>query len=527
MNRRTVTCAALAAMMLTACTGTDDTPETETSWDELTPGYVNLPDAGEPVEGGTLTFGAYAEPTVLDPAETIAAGSTGGLEMAALYDVLMRWDPVENEAVPQLAEDLNANEDSTAWTLTLREGVQFSDGSSLDAEAVIGSMERYVEEGGDEAMLWEENVVSAEAVDDHTVEIELAEPWPSFDHLLTTGPGMIVAPSSNAGDEFEPVGAGAFVLASQRPGEEIVLEANADYWGGPPRLDAIRVVFSNDPASVRDSFDSGEIDLAFLREPDIVHEQLTQDVPGFLNMVALGDAAVINATEGHAGSDPRVRRAMHMAIDPEVIAQRAYGDAGVPSNEVFPEYSTWHAGVDPLPVDPDAARELVEEAKADGFDGTVTYVDGSDPASRATAIAVEGSLEAIGLDVEVNLMRSIQEQITTISVDRDYDLAGWGISWREAGPYGRMFATLHSEGDLSVGMPTGDGFDGLFAEFRAAETEEEQRDVMGRVQEEWNEQVPAIAFGPTPEFVAYGDAVRGLEGTSNSMMLLDSAWLAD
>lgn len=526
MNRPVITVVTTAGLLLLAgCSGTSsDSSGAEDVWDDVTPGYVNVPEDGDRVDGGTLTFGAYAEPTVLDPAETIVAGSTGGVEMAAVYDVLMRWDPTENEVVPQLAEDLGSDDDHTTWTLTLRDGVRFSDGTPLDAAAVIASMERYAEHGGDEAMLWQGNVVSAEATDDRTVVIELARPWPTFDFLLTTGPGMIVAPSSDAGAEFTPVGAGPFVLASHRPGEEILLEANPDYWDGAPALEAIRTVVLNDPKAVRDSLDSGEIDLAFLREPDIVAEELGRDSPGFLTMVALGNVAVINADEGRAGSDPRVRQAMHLAIDPEVIGQRAYGDAAMPSNEIFPDYSIWHTDVDSLPVDPDAARELVEEAKADGFDGKVTYIDGSDAASRATAIAVEASLEDVGFEVEVNLMRSIQEQITTIAVNRDYDLAGWGISWREAGPYGRMFATLHSEGNLSVGMPTG-GFDDLFAQFQAAETEDEQRELMGRVQEEWNDQMPAVVFGPTPEFVAYGDDLRGVVGTSNSMVLLGDTWL--
>lgn len=516
-----------ALLLLAGCasSGGSSDPQDDATRSTYEPGLVNLPDAGEPVDGGTLTFGAYSEPAVLDPAETIVAGSTGGLEMAAIYDVLMRWDSEANEVVPQLAESLQPNGDHTTWTLTLREGVTFSDGTPLDAEAVVWSLERYVEHGADEAMLWSDNVERMETPDERTVVFQLARPWPTFAYMLATGPGMVVAQSSDADKEFHPIGAGPFTLASHKPGEEIVLEANPDYWDGAPHLDAVRTVFLGDPAATQDSFDAGSVDLAFLRDPDHVDEELQQGTPGFLNMVALGSVAVINSAEGRAGADPRVRKAMALAIDPELIAQRAYDGAGLASNAIFPEYSTWHTDTDPLPVDPEQARELVAAAKADGFDGKIRYVDGADQASKATAIAVEASLEAVGFEVDVHLARSIQEQIVTVAVDRDFDLAGWGISWREAGPYGRMFATLHSLGNLSVGMPTGPGFDELFAEFQAAETPEAQRDVIARIQQEWNEQVPAVVFGPTPEFVLFGERVRGVVETTNSMVLLDDAWV--
>lgn len=516
---------ALAALAMVAACSSSAEPAAETpAGSSYSPGMVNLPEAGAPAEGGTLTFAAYSEPTVLDPAETIVAGSTGGLEMAAIFDVLMRWDSTTNTVVPQLAESLEANADHTEWTLTLRDGARFSDGTPLDADAVVWSLARYVERKADEAMLWSDNVERAEVVDTRTVVFHLDRPWPTFDYMLTTGPGMVVARSSDKGGGFRPVGAGPFTLAAQKPGEEIVLEANEDYWDGRPHLDRVRTVFLGDPAAVQDSFDGGTVDLAFLRDPDLVDDEIQQQTPGFLSMVALGSVAVINAAEGKAGHDPRVRKAMALAIDPELIAQRAYGGAGVASKAIFPEYSTWHTDVEPLPVDPDEARRLLAEAKADGFDGTIKYVDGADKASRATAVAVKGSLEAVGFEVEVHLARTIQEQILTVAVDRDFDLAGWGVSWREAGPFGRMFATLHSKGNLSVGMPTG-GFDELFAEFQTGETPEAQRAVVGRIQEKWNEEVPAVVFGPTPELVLFGERLRGVVETTNSMVLLDDAWV--
>ncbi|EHR50302.1 ABC-type dipeptide transport system, periplasmic component [Saccharomonospora marina XMU15] len=488
-------------------------------------GMIGTDSGGNPVRGGTFTMAGFSEPRLLDPAETIVAGSTGGVEMAAVYDVLLRWDSEANKVVPRLAESISANDDFTTWTLTLRDGVKFSDGSPLNAAAVKWSIERYVEKGATEAKLWQASVTKIGTPDERTVVFELADKWPTFDHMLTSGPGMIVAKSADAGGKFKPVGAGPFTFERHAPQEELVLKANDGYWDGRPNLDRIRVVYLNDPHASMESFGSGGVNSVFLRDPDLVDKALADKLPGFLNMVSLGNVAMINAAEGRPGADPRVRQAMHHAINPELIRQRAFQGAGVASNAIFPEFSQWHTDTEPLPYDPEQAKRLLSEAKADGFDGKVSYTDAQDPASRATALAFKSSLEAVGFEVELDLTRTVADQISKVAVKQDYDVAGWGISWREAGPYGRMFATLHSKGNLSAGMPTGKEMDALLDEFRGAETLEQQRAVMAKIQQQWNEDVPALVYGPTPEFLVWAENIHGVVDTTNSMVLLDKAWI--
>ncbi|MEV5824573.1 ABC transporter substrate-binding protein [Spirillospora sp. NPDC052242] len=501
-------------------------PREEAKPAEYRVGMIGTDRGGTPVDGGTLTFAAYAEAGLLDPAETIVAGSTGGVEMAAIYDVLMRWDPASGEVVPQLAAGLESAADDTTWTLRLRDGVTFGDGTALDAAAVKWSIERYVRKGADEAALWKANVQAVKTPDERTVVFELAHPWPTFPFMLTSGPGMIVAKSSDGGAKFRPVGAGPFEFERYAPDEEMVLKARDDYWDGRPHLDRVRLVYVDDPDAALATLDSGRIQAAFLRDPVIVRDALEAGHSGFLNMVALGNVAVINATPGHPGADPRVRRAMHLALQPEVIYRRAYPGTGLASNALFPGFSRWHTGVEPLPYDPDRARELLAAAKADGYDGKVTWLDAQDPASRTTALAAKAMLESVGFDVELDLVRSIADQITKVSVKKTYDVSGWGISWREAGPFARMYATLHAEGNLTVGMATTPEMSALIEDLRGADGEEAQRAVMGRIQEQWNRDVPALVFGPQPELIAWPDRVRGVTGTVNSMVLLDDAWLA-
>ncbi|WP_026452846.1 ABC transporter substrate-binding protein [Saccharomonospora iraqiensis] len=483
------------------------------------------PGAATPDRGGTFTMAAFSEPRVLDPARTIVAGSTGGVALAAVYDVLMRWDSEREEVVPRLAESLEPDDGFTTWTLRLRDGVRFSDGTPLDAAAVTHSIERYVDAGADDAAVWTSAVRDMRTPDEHTVVFELSGKWPGFPHLLTAGAGMIVAESAGEGDGFRPVGAGPFTFVRHAPREELVLAANEDYWDGRPQLDRVRMVFLNDQHTARESFDSGGVNAVFLRDPDLVDRALAEGRRGYLSLVSLGNVAVINADEGRPGADPRVRRAMHHAIDPDLVRRRAYEGAGIASNAVFPAQSRWHGDTEPLPYDPARAEELLRQARADGFDGHIRYTDAGDPASRATALTVKSALEAVGFTVELDLVRTIADQITKVSVERDYDVAGWGISWRESGPYSRMYSTLHSEGDLTVGMATGAETDALLGELKRAETPDERAAVLDEVQARWNDQVPALVYGPTAEFLVWSDRVHGVTDTANSMVLLDDAWI--
>ncbi|WP_235736614.1 ABC transporter substrate-binding protein [Nocardioides alcanivorans] len=523
---RTTLVLPVALMTFAACsssTGISDGPDdrADRTYRE---GMVGAEDGGDPKDGGVLTVGSFAEPGNLDPAAVFVSGSAGGTEILAVFDSLLRYDSSSTEFVPQLAKSLEPNDDSTVWTLELRQGVSFTDGTPLDADAVLASQERYVKNKGIDAALWNENVVKATKVDDITVEYELKRSWPNFPSLLSTGLGMIVAASSDAGAEFEPVGAGPFKLADRSVGEDLTLARNDSYWAGPPHLDAVRFAYLSSPDVTQDSLKAGEIDVAFARDPRIVEENLDSGLAGYLNMVAASDGAIINANEGRPGEDVRVRKAVQLAIDPELIRQRVNGGSGIADSRMFPPYSQWHTDVAGPAYDPEEAKRLLQDAKADGYDGKITYLDGVDPAARDTSLALKALLENVGFEVERETVRSASELITRVH-HLDYDLAGWGLSYRESEPYSKMFSTLHTAGAMSYGMATSDEMDALLAEFQTAADAAKKTEVAGRIQEYWNENVPYVNWAPIAELTAWNSNVHGIEGSARSMVSLADAWM--
>ena len=143
MRRTTTTAAALlaaTALALDAC-GDDDSGGGGSGGEQADriDADTLLPAMGEECTedkaGGTITMGEYVMLPTFAPGQG-NYGVRGGAQSAAIYDRLMRWDDQNEEFVPQLAENLESNDDNTTWTLTLREGVTFSNGDPLTAEDV-------------------------------------------------------------------------------------------------------------------------------------------------------------------------------------------------------------------------------------------------------------------------------------------------------------------------------------------------------------------------------------------------------
>lgn len=518
---------ALTAALLTSCAeseGVDTEADRDPAVFQI--GMVGDETGGDAVDGGMLDVSSYTEVRSMDPVDVIANGLSGGSELAAIYDVLLRYDPEADEYEGQLAEGIESNDDASEWTLTLRDGVTFSDGAPLDANAVVASIERYLADGGGQASLWSRKVADTKAGDKSTVTFEMTEPWLDFPYMLATAPGMIVAPSADKGGEFTPIGAGPFTFGHYRPGEELLLTANEKYFDGAPHLDQIRFRTVQTAQGTLEVVQSGDADLGVLREPNVIKSAVDADLSGSMNVVSMGVGLIVNSREDRDTADALVRQAIAHTLDPDTVMQRSYDGVGLPGTEMFPEESKWHGAGDGPQIDLDEAKELVEEAKSKGFDGTIGYL-GIQKVSQNTGLAIEAMLGEIGIEVESEYVPGAAEVIERVFVERDFDLAGWSFGTPDAGVYPELFESFHSESTSNAGGYASDTMDGLIDELGAATSEEEQQAILTDIQTEWNESIPAIVFGAQPELVTWGDQVGGVEPHVDSMVLYGDAWVTE
>lgn len=481
-------------------------------------------DEGEPKDGGTLTLADYSEARSLDPTKTIPNGAAGGNALAAVYDVLMRYDQPSNSFEPWLAKSLTT-EDNTTWTLELREGVTFTDGTPLDAKAVVGSIGYYMQNAGYNTLLLATNIKDMKPEGATKVVFTLNQPWITFPNMLASGPGMIMAPAAYQGgpDRFTPIGAGPFALDTYKPAEELLLKANPDYWNGKPHLESVRFVWLGSDADRLSSLADGTVDVANIRAAQTLEKARKDGFAGIMAPSGLGSIYWLNNREGRAGSDVRVRQAINHAIDPTVVAERVNGGAGLPGRNIYSPSAPYYEDVETSDYDPEKAKALLEEAKADGYDGQIVYIGQSDQASQTQAVTVEAMLEAVGFNVETDLLRNVADQTQRIYVTHDYDLAVAAMSVPDEDPYSRLATNLNSQSPQNPSGYASPEMDELIAKLQAASGDEATA-LLKQINELWQETVPGVAMGAGAFFMPWNDDIHGITSTSETLLLLGGAW---
>lgn len=492
-------------------------------------GWVGEQSDAEPTQGGTLTMADYAETRSLNPTESYANGAAGGNPLAAVYDVLTRYDFDSESWVPHLAESIEPNDDQTVWTLKLRKDVKFSDGTPLNADAVIGSIGYYMQNYGFQSLTLLSNQATMKKVDDQTVEFTVAAPWATFPAMLAGGPGMIMAPAAYANPKaFEPIGAGPFELEKYSPAEEMVLSARKDYWAGAPNLDKLRFVWLGSDDAKLESMDAGEVDAAFVRNNIAVEKARKDGYGGYMYVVGAGAQFTINAREGRPGADVRVRQAIAHAFDNESYLERAARGAGIPSKSVFAESSPWATGVEVPEFDQEKARALLEEAKTDGYDGKLSFVGSADPAAQQAAVQLEAQLEAVGFDVTIDGIDNIADLTRRVYIDHDFDMAQGATSIGNEDPYGAMSEWLFSQSPTNGSGYASEEMDKRLRALQAvADDPAKGLDAMRAIEEQLHKDVPAVIINPAGNFVVMQDGVHGVVPTTQTIALFHEAWKSE
>jgi len=513
--------------LLAGCADDAETGDAEASQRGLPAefGMLGETNEGEPVRGGTLTYADVTEARSLDPTKTYATGSAGGTPMAAVYDVLVRYDAETQAFEPWLAESLEPDTDFTTWTLTLREGVTFSDGTTLDAAAVVGSLDYFIDNNGSDAPLLSQNLEGYRAEGKDTVVFEMKRPWSTFPNMLAQGAGMILAPAAIKGPDFTPIGAGPFELERYAPGEELLLKSRQDYWKGAPPLDRLRFVVLPSENATMDSLSADEVQAALLLYSPDEQAARAAGLPGYRELANVHPVLWMNQREGRDPADPRVRRAVALATDASLYNARVDDGEGTASTEVFTSDSRWANDATAPALDLEEAEALVAEAKKDGFDGELVYLDDADPRSEAEALVIKAMLERVGFSVKTEIATSVADKMQRLYVEHDFDLATGGLAISEADPFHRLFSGLGSTSFANLTGYADPEMDRLLEELQGAGDDEERHAAVEAVEQHWYDTAPGVPLGAGSWYVAWQPEVHGVVPGSEFMMLFGEAWL--
>ncbi len=351
----------------------------------------------------TLRMGILTQLTSFAPWE--ASWSNQSPYLQAVYDTLLRSDP-DGTIVEGLATAWEWDESKTVLTLTIREGVEFSDGTALTAQVAADNLTRF-RDGTSENAQFLAGMTSAEAPDDTTLVITLAQPDPALPVYLSQNAGLVGSPAmfDSADAQTTPIGSGPYLLDADDTvvGSTYVYEVNEDYWDAESvHYDSIEMTFYGDPTALMNAVKGGQVDATNLQTPTQIAEA---EAAGFSaetyeqnwNGFILADR---DGTLNPAMGDVRVRQAFNYALDREGLLQGLEGGLGTVTTQVFGLSSSAYDDAlnDRYPYDPEMAKELLAEAGyADGF--TLVMPSNNFVPEAVFAIYKE-QLGAVGINVE-------------------------------------------------------------------------------------------------------------------------------
>jgi peptide/nickel transport system substrate-binding protein len=324
---------------------------------------------------------------------------------------LLRLDGNSNFQ-PWLAEKFEIADDFSSMTFYLRKGINFHDGTPLNAEAVKEVMEIAI---ANPIYTQGHGFSDAEVIDEYTVKLNFKDGqwnWDSAKGVATWWGMLMFSPTSLKNHDSDwrkthVVGTGPFILKEFIRDQKLVYDKNTDYWRGEPYLDGIDYQIIPDPTTQLLSFKAGEVDVVGLQLKDV--DSMKAEGYGVIE----SEDMIINTALIPASKDPnsplhdiRVRQAVQYAINQdEFITGVTYG-YGHPSQQAYcvPPYE--NPDVAGYPYDPDKAKELLEAA---GYgEGLTLTCNIGDTMPMDAPLLLQDMLSRVGITLEMNKVSYIQ-----------------------------------------------------------------------------------------------------------------------
>lgn len=332
-----------------------------------------------------------------------------------IIEPLLELTP-SGEIVPHLAESYDVSADGRVWTLRLRRGVTFHDGTPFNAEAVKYNIERIIDPANAVTFAFLINsITEVRVVDEYTVQLVTDEPFaPMINHLTHSSTGM-QSPTAieRFGDDYalNPVGTGPFVFKEWVAGDHITLARNDNYWGSPAQVDEVvfRVVPEDGPRMLM--VQTGEAHVA-VRVPPEMEDLLNRD-PNIEVMRTPSVRVIYVAFNNYQRADQprnpftdvRVRRAVNYAVDNEAINQFILDGVGRALDAPIAPGVFGYQPVGRYDYDPVKARQLLAEAGyPNGFQTQLYAPTGRYLKDIEIAEAIQAQLAEVGIMAEIVTM---------------------------------------------------------------------------------------------------------------------------
>ena len=417
-NIKTLLAVGMAAAVLTACSGggteTKNSGQTVSETDGAGGAAIQEADSTTGSKDSVIVvMGPTSEPEAgFDPAYGWGAGEH---VHEPLIQSTLTVTTTDLKIGYDLATDMEASEDGLTWTVKIRDDASFTDGEKLTAADVVFTYNtlRDTSSVNDFAML-----DRAEAVDDTTVRFYLKRPYSIWPYTMAI---VGILPEHAYGPDYgeHPVGSGRYILKQWDRGQQVIFEANPDYYGEAPKMKKVTVLFMEEDAAFA-AVMAGQADIAYTAA-----SYSDQTVPGYellafdtvdnrgfnLPAIPAGSVSEQGVPLGNDfTSDVLVRRAINIGIDRDEMIEHVLNGYGSPAYSVC-DKMPWYEPDAQVKYDPEGAAVLLDEAgwtagadgirTKDGLRAELTFLyPASDSVRQALAADSADQLRKLGIDTK-------------------------------------------------------------------------------------------------------------------------------
>ncbi len=488
-----------------------------------------------PSNNGRLIVGTTLQPRTLDPADSY---EIAGLNVIYnLSDTLYTYELGTTTLKPQLATEMpKISQDGLIYTIPLRQGVTFHDGTPFNAEAMAFSLKRFIENGGKPSFLLADTIAEVKASGEYELTIKLKQPFAAFTSLLAFTGTCAVSPKAYeiGANKFNPntfVGTGPYKLTTSGS-DSISLEIFDNYWGDKPVNQGVDLqIYSGNSANLYNGFLTGAVDVAYQSlDPDQIKSLLEKTAKGENQVVEAAGTAVnylaLNRNQKPL-DDPKVRGAIASIINRSLINERVLQGQAEPLYSLIPTaFDTYKPSFQEKygEANIEKAKQLITEA---GFSATnPIVVEIWYPSSSTSRSLVATTLKAYA---EQELGGALQFQPNAVEGATAFSnlakgiypafLANWYPDFLDADNYIQPFLEC-AKGSIEKGCESGgaqsqgsfyynEKMNQLISEQRKEQNPEKRKAIFGQIQDILAEDVPYIPLWQTKEYLF---AQKGLQG---------------
>lgn len=494
------------------------------------------PNSTTEIDNNRIAIGTTLKPRTLDPADSYELSA-----LNIIYNVgesLYTYKLGTTEIEPLLATAMpTISEDGKVYTIPLRQGVTFQDGTTFNAEAMAFSLNRFISNGGKPAFLLADVIDNVVATGEYELQITLKQPFAAFPALLAFPGTCAVSPQAYeiGSGKFNPnilISTGKYKL-TEFSSDSISLEVNENYWGEKPLNEGINLqIYAGNSANLFNSFRTQEIDVAY---QSLDPNQITNLLDGAAKnqwQAIEGSGTVVNYLVLNLNQEPldkpEVRQAIASIIDRGLINQRVLQGQAEPLYSLVPTaFNVYQPTLQTLYGDANVAKakELLIQAGYSASNPAIIEI--WHPSGSITRGIVAETLKALVEQELDGLMQFVPSSVESASFFGNLSkgiypaaLVDWYPDFLDADNYIQPFLSCR-QGSIATGCQEGasqsrgsfyysDRVNQLINQQRQANDSQTRQEIFAQLQEILAKDVPYIPLWQTKDYAFAQNNLQGV-----------------